>query len=223
MRLGEEKLYQGIRRFGFGSPTGIGLPGEVGGMLHPLSQWSGLSIAAVPMGQEVGVTPIQMATAVAALANGGVAMRPYIVDNVKNSSGGVVKSYAPRSRGRVVSEATAAALVNAMEGVPTREGTAPRAALEEYTVAGKTGTSQKVDPGGHYSHSRFVGSFVGFAPSRDPAVLILVALDEPKPIYYGGAVAAPIFKEVAKRTLKYLAVPPDKSEEGVKVVWGERN
>lgn len=223
MRLGEEKLYNGIRRFGFGSPTGISLPGEVGGMLHPLSQWSGLSIAAIPMGQEVGVTPLQLAVAVAAIANGGVAMRPYIVDAVKNNSGGVVKSYAPRERGRVVSEATAAALVNAMEGVPTREGTAPRAALEEYTVAGKTGTSQKLDPGGRYSHSRFVGSFVGFAPSKDPAVLVLVALDEPKPIYYGGSVAAPIFKEVAKRTLKYLAVPPDKVvEEGVKVVLGGR-
>jgi cell division protein FtsI (penicillin-binding protein 3) len=220
MRLGEEKLHQGVHRFGFGSPTGIGLPGEVGGILHPLSRWSGLSIAAVPMGHEVGVTPLQMAVAVAAIANGGVSMRPYIVDTVTNSSGAVVRSRAPEARGRVVSEATAAALVSAMEGVPTRAGTAPRAALEEYTVAGKTGTSQKLDPDGRYSHSKFVGSFVGFAPSRDPALLILVTLDEPKPLYYGGTVAAPIFKEVAKRTLKYLAVPPDKSKEGVKVALG---
>ena len=219
MRLGEEGLYRGVHRFGFGSPTGIGLPGEVGGMLHPLSQWSGLSIAAVPMGQELGVTPLQLAVAVGAIANGGVAMRPYIVELVKDSSGRVVKSNSPEVRGRVVSEATAAALVDAMEGVPSREGTAPRAALEEYTVAGKTGTSQKVDPDGHYSHSRFVGSFVGFAPSKDPAALILVALDEPKPLYYGGSVAAPVFKEVAKRVLKYLAIPPDKGDGGVKVVW----
>ncbi|MEJ2744731.1 MAG: penicillin-binding protein 2 [bacterium] len=203
MRLGEEKLYHGIRRFGFGSLTGIGLPGEVGGILHPLKRWSGLSIAAVPMGHEVGVTPLQMAVAVAAIANGGVAMRPYIVDTVRNSSGGVVEARTPEARGRVVSEATAASLVNAMEGVPMRGGTAPRAALEEYTVAGKTGTSQKLDPGGRYSHTKFVGSFVGFAPSSDPAVLVLVALDEPRPYYYGGTVAAPIFKEVAKRTLKY--------------------
>ncbi|MCX6338617.1 MAG: penicillin-binding protein 2 [Candidatus Aureabacteria bacterium] len=219
MRLGEEGLYRGIHRFGFGSPTGIGLPGEVGGMLHPLSRWSGLSIAAVPMGQELGVTPLQMAMAVAALANGGVAMRPYIIETVKDSSGRVVKSYSPEVRGRVVSEATAAALVSAMEGVPSREGTAPRAALEEYTVAGKTGTSQKVDPDGRYSHSRFVGSFVGFAPSKDPAALILVALDEPRPLYYGGTVAAPVFREVAKRVLKYLAIPPEKGDGGVKVVW----
>jgi len=209
MRLGEEQLYRGIHRFGFGSPTGISLPGEVGGMLHPLSQWSGLSIAAVPMGQELAVTPLQMAVAVAAIANGGVAMKPYIIEAVKDNSGRIIKSSSPEVRGRAVSEATAAALVDAMEGVPSREGTAPRAALEEYTVAGKTGTSQKVEQDGRYSHSRFVGSFVGFAPSKDPAALILVALDEPTPLYYGGTVAAPVFKEVAKRTLKYLAIPPD--------------
>ncbi|MCX6357756.1 MAG: penicillin-binding protein 2, partial [Candidatus Aureabacteria bacterium] len=220
MRLGEKKLYQGIERFGFGKPTGVGLPGEVGGMLHPLNQWSGLSIAAIPMGQEVGVTPMQMACAACAIANGGIAMKPYIVDSVKDSNERVIKSHATEARARVIREEAAAQLVGAMEGVPTKEGTAPKAALDEYMAAGKTGTSQKVDPGGRYSHSRFVGSFIGFAPARDPSVLILVALDEPHPVYYGGAVAAPIFKEVATRVLKYLAVPPEK-EAGTKTANGE--
>lgn len=217
MKLGEGGLHEGIRQFGFGVPTGIGLPGEVAGILHPLSEWSGLSIAAVPMGQEIGVTPIQLASAVAAIANGGLAMKPYIVESVRDSSGRVVRAFAPEVRGRAVSEAAASALVGAMEGVPTREGTAPKAALADYTVAGKTGTSQKVEPTGRYSHSRFVGSFVGFAPSRNPAVLILVVLDEPRPVYYGGAVAGPIFREVAGRVLKYLGVPPDKGDGAVRV------
>jgi cell division protein FtsI (penicillin-binding protein 3) len=223
MVLGEEQLHEGIRQFGFGSPTGIGLPGEVAGILHPLSKWSGLSIAAVPMGQEIGVTPIQLASAVAAIANGGLAMKPFLVESVRESSGRVVKTYAPEVRGRVVSEAAAGVLVKAMEGVPTREGTAPKAALAEYTVAGKTGTSQKVEPTGRYSHSRFIGSFVGFAPSRNPEVLVLVVLDEPRPVYYGGSVAGPIFKEVAGRVLKYLGVPPDRETDGkVAVAMGKR-
>lgn len=217
MKLGERYLHAGIRRFGFGAPTGIGLPGEVSGIFHPLAQWSGLSIAAVPMGQEIGVTPIQMASATAAIANGGLAMKPYIVETIRDSSGRVVKTFAPEVRARVMNEAAASALVKAMEAVPTREGTAPKAALEEYTVAGKTGTSQKVEPDGHYSHSRFTSSFVGFAPSKNPAVLILVVLDEPKPIYYGGSVSGPIFKEVAGRVLKYLGVPPDREKQPVKV------
>jgi len=172
------------------------------------------------MGQEVGVTSLQMAMAVSSIANGGLAMKPFIVQTVKDSSGKTISSRQPEIRARTVSERTAARMVEAMEGVPMRGGTAPRAALEDYTVAGKTGTSQKVDPDGRYSHSRFVGSFVGFAPSRDPAVLIMVTLDEPRPVYYGGAVAAPIFKEVASRVLKYLAVPPAIRPEPVKVVSG---
>ena len=218
MRLGDRFLHGGIRRFGFGVPTGVGLPGEVGGIVHPLAQWSGLSIAAVPMGQEIGVTPIQMAAAAATIANGGLAMKPYIVETIRDSSGRVVRSFSPEARARVISEAAASVLARAMEGVPTREGTAPKAELKDYTVAGKTGTSQKVDPDGRYSHSRFVGSFVGFAPARNPAVLILVLLDEPKPVYYGGSVAGPIFKEIAGRVLKYLGVPPDKEDAGAIVV-----
>ena len=221
MVLGEEQLYEGIRQFGFGSPTGIGLPGEVAGILHPLSTWSGLSIAAVPMGQEIGVTPLQLASAVAAIANGGLAMKPYLVDSVRDSSGRVVKTFAPEVRGRVVREAAAKLLSEAMEGVPTREGTAPKAALAEYTVAGKTGTSQKVEPTGRYSHSRFIGSFIGFAPSRNPEVLVLVVLDEPRPVYYGGSVAGLILKEVSGRVLKYLGVPPDKETDGkIEVAMG---
>lgn len=212
MKLGERGLYEGIERFGFGAPTGVGLPGEVAGIFHPLARWSGRSIAAVPMGQEIGVTPIQMAAAVAAIANGGLAMKPYLIEDIRDSSGRIVKDFAPQVRGRIVNEDTASAITAMMEGVTTRDGTAPRAELEEYVAAGKTGTSQKVEPDGRYSHSRFIGSFVGFAPARNPAVVILVALDEPKPAYYGGVVAAPVFKEVATRVLKYLGLPPDKEE-----------
>ncbi len=164
------------------------------------------------MGHEIGVTPIQMAAAVGAIANGGLAMKPYIISEIRDSAGKAVKSYSPQVRSRVVSEETARALVTSLEGVVSPQGTAPRAMIDGYTVAGKTGTSQKIDENGRYSHSRFIGSFVGFAPSRDPAVLILVLLDEPKPYYYGGTVAAPIFREVAGRVLKQLGVRPDRGE-----------
>jgi cell division protein FtsI (penicillin-binding protein 3) len=212
MQLGNKPLYAAVRRFGFGSMTGIGLPGEVGGIVRPLRSWTSFSIASVPMGHEIGVTALQMAVAVGAIANGGLAMKPYIISEIKNASGEVVKQYSPQVRGRVVSDRTASSMIAAMERVVSRGGTAPRAILEEYVAAGKTGTSQKIEPDGRYSHSKFIGSFIGFAPARDPAVLIIVTLDEPRPAYYGGTVAAPVFKEVASKVLKYLAVPPDKLE-----------
>ncbi len=217
MRLGDEPLYQMIKRFGFGSPTGVELPGEVGGILRPPNSWTSFSIASIPMGHELGVTSIQLAVAVAAIANGGLAMKPYIVSEIKDLSGNVVKSHSPQVKARVISDSTAALMVNAMEKVVSRQGTASRAILDEYTAAGKTGTSQKIEADGRYSHLKFIGSFVGFAPARDPAVLIMVSLDEPKPAYYGGTVAAPIFKEVATKVLKYLGVPPDKVEKRLMV------
>lgn len=222
MKLGEKPLYNAITRFGYGASTGLGLPGEVGGILRPVRSWSRLSIAAIPMGHEIGVTPLQMASAVAAIANSGLAMKPYIISEIRDSSGKVMELRSPQVRVRAVSDSTAQAMVSAMESVVSRDGTARRAELDEFTAAGKTGTSQKIDENGRYSHSRFIGSFVGFAPSRDPAVLVMVLLDEPHPYYYGGTVAAPVFREVATKVLKYLGVPPDKGEKGIAVAMKQQ-
>jgi cell division protein FtsI (penicillin-binding protein 3) len=215
MTLGEKPLYQGIKRFGFGNPTGVSLPGEVGGIFRPVEAWSPLSLAAIPMGHELGVTPIQMAAAIAAVANGGIAMRPYVIAEVRDGEGMPVKRNVPEARGRVLREEAARSITAAMAGVISRDGTGRRAMLEEYTAAGKTGTSQKVDENGRYSHSRFIGSFVGFAPVSDPEILVLVVLDEPHPNYYGGLVAAPVFQEVATKSLKYLGVAPDRENPRV--------
>lgn len=210
MDLGAKRLSEVISRFGFGEPSNLGLPGEVSGILRPLRMWTKLSLAAIPMGHEIGVTAIQMASAVAALANGGLAMKPYLIKEVRDSKGEPVRRFVPQARRRVIRETTAQEIVSAMEAVVSREGTAYRAHLEEYTVAGKTGTAQKLNADGTYSHSDFIASFIGFVPARDPEVLVMVMIDEPKPVYYGGVVAAPVFKEIAETTLKRMGVPPDK-------------
>lgn len=207
LRLGAQRLHDYIRRFGFGAPTGIELPLEAQGVVHPVNRWSGISITRIPMGHEVDATPLQVACAFAAIANDGVLMAPQIVREVRSPDGRLLRSFPPRAVRRVVDERTAHALLRPLMRVVSPEGTAADAAIEGYEVAGKTGTTQKLVDG-HYSRTQHIASFVGFAPARDPAVCAIVVLDEPKTSMYGGKTAAPIFREIMDQVLKYLGVPP---------------
>jgi cell division protein FtsI/penicillin-binding protein 2 len=200
--LGKDRLSRWITRFGFGRRTGIDFPGESPGIVLPPEQWSGSTIGNVPIGQGIAVTPIQMASAYAAIANSGVWTRPHLLDHV-------VGHARPRlHRRRLVSPAVNAEL-NTMLRLVVSEGTGTLAAVPGYVVAGKTGTAQKPDPRGGYSTTRYVASFVGFVPATKPRLVVLVAVDEPKGVIWGGSVAAPAFAEIAKFALQYLEVAPD--------------
>jgi penicillin-binding protein 2 len=212
LKLGNARLYDYIRRFGFGSRTGVELPGETAGLVRPVSKWQPTSIGSVPIGQEVGVTPVQMAAAYGSIANDGVRVAPHLVREVRDAEGRVVEQSQPESH-RVVSEETARELRGMLEMV-TLKGTARAAQLEGYTAAGKTGTAQKVDPKTHaYSQTKYVGSFVGFAPVENPAAVIIVVLDEPAGLHQGGQVAAPVFSDIADQILPYLDVMPDNAPD----------
>src|SRR5579885_3111479 len=207
LRLGPDAFFRYIRAFGFGQRTGIPLPWESPGLLRPPSLWSASSIGSLAMGQEVGVTALQMVTAVSAVAAGGLWHRPRIVRTLEQH-GQTVGSGADAPV-RVLRPETAATLAHLMEGV-VLEGTGRSARLEGYTAAGKTGTAQKVDPQtGRYSRDRYVASFVGFAPLNNPAVTILVVIDSPVGAHHGGEVAAPVFQRIAQQVLTYLGVPRD--------------
>ena len=206
LRLGEDRLYHYIRSFGFGSRTEIELPGEEHGLLKAPDRWSGISIGEMSMGQEVGVTALQLVTAYSAIANGGFLFQPHIVRDV--FPGNAHDSLRPAVGRRVVSERTAATMKELFMEV-VEHGTGVRARLNGYSAGGKTGTAQKIDPSGSYSRSHYVSSFVGFAPVRRPELAILVVIDSPVGAIYGGQVAAPVFKSVAEQTLSYLNVPQD--------------
>jgi cell division protein FtsI/penicillin-binding protein 2 len=201
-RLGEGRLASWIDRFGFGQRTGIDFPGESPGFALPLEEWSGSTIGTVPIGHGIAVTPIQMARAYAAIANGGVLVDPHLVERVDGRT-------APRGkRRRVVSEQVSRQMLAMLRGVVV-EGTGTAAAIPGYTVAGKTGTAAKIDANGRYSHSRYVASFVGLVPATKPKLVIMVMVDEPRGSIYGGDVAAPAFREIARFNLQHLEVPPD--------------
>jgi cell division protein FtsI/penicillin-binding protein 2 len=200
--LGKERLMSWIGRFGFGHPTGIDFPGESQGIVLPADKWSGSTIGNVPIGQGIAVTPIQMASAYAAIANGGLWTRPHLVDRV---GAGLAR---PAARRRVVSPWIARELTAMLQNV-VLDGTGTLAQIPGYHVAGKTGTAAKPDPRGGYSTSRYVASFVGFAPATQPRAVVLVAVDEPRGAIWGGVVAAPAFKEIMQQTLQYLSAPPD--------------
>ncbi len=210
LRLGAPRFYDYVRAFGFGSQTGIELPYESRGRVEPLD-WKPVSTAAISMGQEVGVTPIQLVSAVSAIANGGLMYKPHIVAELRR--GGKVSPredpVATAEPKRVIRAETAATLRQLMEGV-VLHGTGPAAHLDGWTSAGKTGSAQKIDPStGHYSPTQFFASFTGFAPINNPAVTILVSLDSPVGPHEGGQVAAPVFKRIAEQVLPYLDVPRD--------------
>ena len=211
VRLGAPRFYEYIRAFGFGAPTGVDLPGESKGLLHRLENWSAISIGSVSMGQEIGVTPIQLITAVSAIANGGLLVKPHVVQQIKRGeqvlpTPGSLSAAEPR---RVIRPETAATLRRLMEGV-VLHGTGPLARLDGWTAAGKTGSAQKIDPAtGRYSPTQLIASFTGFAPISNPAVTILISLDSPVGLHEGGQVAAPVFKRIAEQVLAYLDVPRD--------------
>jgi cell division protein FtsI (penicillin-binding protein 3) len=211
LRMGAPKFYEYIRAFGFGQQTGVDLPGESKGILRKLDNWSAISIGSVSMGQEVGVTPMQLVTAVSAIANGGTLYKPHVVAEVKRGSESLpmTGALAPGEPKEVIRPETAATLRRLMEGV-LLHGTGPRARLDGWTAAGKTGSAQKIDPAtGRYSRTQLIASFSGFAPINDPAVTILVSLDSPVGEHEGGQVAAPVFKRIAEQVLPYLDVPRD--------------
>jgi len=196
-----------IDRYGFGKKTLVDLPAEVGGLVRDVSDWSKTSDASIAIGQEISVTPLQIATMVSTVANGGIRYKPYVVQKVQDPNGGVVEI--KPSGERVMSQNTAQQLHDMLEDVVT-DGTAKTSQLEGYRAAGKTGTAQKIDPETRrYSHSKFVASFAGFAPVSNPKLAIVVAIDEPRGLYYGGEVAAPVVKRIAEQVLRLKSVVPD--------------
>jgi cell division protein FtsI/penicillin-binding protein 2 len=194
-RLGPTRFDKWVRRFGFGGSTGIDLPGEQAGIVMKPSQYSGSSIGNLPIGQGIAVTPMQMATGYEAIANHGVIRRPHVI------KGG------PAPGRRVISRRTATQVSSMLEGVLAAGGTATEAQVDGYTLAGKTGTAEKAIAGG-YSKTDFVASFIGFAPARNPRLLVAVMVDTPRGSYYGGVVAAPVFQKIVSFALPYLRVPP---------------
>jgi len=210
LRLGEERYYKYIRAFGLGQQTGIELPGETRGITKPPSRWSKVSIAAISIGQEVGVSPIQLAAVISTFANDGVYVAPRIVAGTLPLQGGVqTVAFHPAEGRRVVSSYTAAEMRSMMQKV-VLEGTARRASLDGYTVGGKTGTGQKIDPAtGAYSKTKYNATFAGFAPLNNPQVVVAVILDSPIGLHQGGQVSAPVFRRVTQQVLEYLHVPHD--------------
>ncbi len=214
LRLGEERLHRYMRDFGFGSKTEIELPGEERGLLKSPAHWSGISIGEISMGQEVGVTPLQLVTAYSAVANGGVLYQPRAVQRVFRESD---QSPLPPVAGRrLISERTTALMKQIFQAV-VESGTGAAARLDAYSAAGKTGTAQKIDASGRYSKTSYVSSFVGFAPVSRPAVTILVVIDSPVGAIYGAEVAAPVFRSIAEQTLGYLSIPQDNPSRWLQV------
>ncbi len=208
LRVGDARMYDYITRFGFGAKTGIELPGETGGILRKVERWQPSSIGSIAIGQEVGVTPLQIAAAFGALANDGIRIAPHLIREMRDADGASIKQATPDER-RVVSAETARTVRRMLESV-TLKGTAKAAQLEGYTAAGKTGTAQKIDPKTKtYSKTKFVASFVGFAPVENPSIVIAVVINEPVGSYHGGDVAAPVFREIAQNVLPYMNVTPD--------------
>jgi len=186
----------------------VDLPGESAGIFRPVNRWQPSSIGSIAIGQEVGVTPLQMATAYSVIANGGTWGKPHVVREMRSPDGSIMFQAKPELRPALKAE-TVEKLRGMMEGV-TLHGTARKAQVEGYTAAGKTGTAQKIDPKTRtYSATKYIGSFVGFAPVNNPAVVIIVVIDEPRGAYHGGDVAAPVFREIAEQILPDLSVTPD--------------
>ena len=217
MEMGRDRVYQYLRAFGFGERTEVDLPGESKGLLKEPQDWGNRTLASVAIGQEIGVTPLQMLTALSAIANNGWLMRPYVVKDIQDGQGRLVHRNTPEVRRRPVSahtaETTTALLVNVV-----KNGTGKRAFMSDFKVAGKTGTAQKVDPHtGKYSKTQLIGSFMGFVPAENPRLAMIVVIDEPQDPAWGGVVAAPVFRQVAEQVLRYLEVTPGQETETITV------
>ncbi|MBW2036413.1 MAG: penicillin-binding protein 2 [Deltaproteobacteria bacterium] len=209
-RIGSAYFYRKLREFGFGEKTGIDCPGESAGNLLPFKRWSHMDALAICFGQGVSVSALQIATALSAIANDGVLMKPYLVQAMTDRSGRIIKNFRPSRVRRVISSTTARLLTRMLERVVAKGGTGVKAALSGYRVAGKTGTAQKADPEGKgYAKDRHTASFIGFVPAGKPEVVVVVVIDEPEKDRYGGVVAAPVFRQIARETLQYLKIPPE--------------
>jgi len=210
LRLGEDRFYKYIRAYGFGQQTGIELPGETRGMTKPVSRWSKVSIAAISMGQEIGISPLQLVGLVSTFANDGIWVAPHILaGKVEPQGAPQTVAFHPGASHRVISSFTAAEMRAMMQKV-VLEGTGRKAILEGYSSAGKTGTAQKVDPAtGAYSKTKYIGSFAGFAPVNDPQIVVAVILDSAVGLHQGGQVSAPVFHRITQQVLEYLHVPHD--------------
>ncbi|MFH1980776.1 MAG: penicillin-binding protein 2 [Pseudomonadota bacterium] len=213
--IGSQPLHHVLSQFGFGAKTGIDFPGETSGKLLSYKEWTLIDAGAIAFGHGVSVTALQLTAATAAIANGGVLMKPYVVKAIKDSRGRLIQQFSPQPVRQVVSAETAGVVIDMMRAVVESEGTGVKASLIGYTAGGKTGTAQKVNDDGSYANDRFVASFVGFAPASHPAVVILVVIDEPTESHYGGTVAAPAFREMAQSILDYMNVPPDAERDNM--------
>ena len=211
LQMGNEKTYQCLKRFGFGSRTGLDLPGEEAGILWPVKNWSKISITRLAMGHEINVAALQMLSALSAIANDGVRMRPYLIEKAIGADGETVFETLPRELGRPIRPETAKRMRRLLARVTQPGGTGTKAAVRGYSVAGKTGTAQKVRPkeegGGYYDH-KYVASFAGFLPVEKPAISIIVVADDPQGAHYGGTVCAPAFQRIADQTVRYLRISP---------------
>ncbi|MBM4153085.1 MAG: penicillin-binding protein 2, partial [Kiritimatiellaceae bacterium] len=211
--MGDKKVYQELKAFGFGDRTGIDLPGEAVGIVNPLKEWTKLSITRVAMGHEINATSLQILNAVNTIANDGIRMRPYVIKKVVNEAGEILSETQPQELARPIRPETSKEMRRLLARVTQPGGTATSAALKGYLVGGKTGTAQKVDfVNGGYAHGKYISSFVGFLPVENPAISIIVVADEPRKAgYYGGTVCAPAFKEIADQTVRYLRIPSNGS------------
>lgn len=207
-RLGKEQFYNYIRKFGFGEVVGIDLPGEASGIVPPTGEWRGPTLQTIAFGQGISVTALQLLTAATSVANEGVIIRPHVVRTIRDPQGRVIRAVG-RDPIRQVTRPEAARAAMQMMQMAVDDGTGTEARVPGYTVAGKTGTAQKPARGGGYDPYRYVASFLGLVPASDPKLLILVILDEPRGVYFGGTIAAPVFRQVASQALWHLQVPPD--------------
>jgi cell division protein FtsI (penicillin-binding protein 3) len=208
--LGKKDLYRTFRRFGFGEPTGLGVPGETGGILRHYRRWYEIDTATVSFGQGMSVTNVQLATAMSAIANGGRLMQPMLVRRMSDGHGATIEERKPRVRRQVVPRRVAKLVGQMLTAVTEPGGTAIEAAVDGYLVAGKTGTAQKADyVHGGYAKDKWLASFIGFAPAERPAVVISVVIDEPVIAHYGGTVAGPVFRRIAEVTLRHMGIAPE--------------
>jgi cell division protein FtsI/penicillin-binding protein 2 len=210
MRLGKERIYKYAKLLGIGEKTGIDLPGEVSGWIRPPEKWSSTSIGAIPIGQEVAVTPLQILRAYSAVANGGFLISPHVVSEIISPDGQIIASFKDKKMKRIISAKTAETFKDILKSVVEEGGTGRSASVEGNEVAGKTGTAQVINPvTKRYSKEKYVSSFVGFVPADNPRLAMIVVIYEPKGQIYGGVVAAPVFKDIASQALSYLNIPMD--------------
>lgn len=216
--LGKKKLHDSLRNFGFGDTVGVDLPGEARGKIQNLRNWGDLELATISFGQGISVTSIQLATALSSIANGGYLMKPYIVKKIISPEGKVLMEKNPELVKKVISYDTASKVTGILEQVVER-GTGKNAAISGYRVAGKTGTAQMPDPEtGTYHESRYLSSFIGFAPADDPRLALVVIVENPRTHTYGGVIAAPIFKSITEKVLFYMQIPPREKKAGETVM-----